>query len=153
MLHFILILILVLFDHCSRGAEKYFRQGSRLNWPEGAESRESSRAVQKLEHLEVWIIQASCKCTFGIISHLQCQIVYLCSPMNLIIQDLISRHVNSSKSCLFIDLLYKLLRFDPSQRLTAKEALNHPFFKIKASTLQDMFVLWSFTASISKVSA
>lgn len=70
MLHFILILILVLFDHCSRGAEKYFRQGSRLNWPEGAESRESSRAVQKLEHLEVWIIQASCKCTFGIISHL-----------------------------------------------------------------------------------
>ncbi|XP_019103633.1 serine/threonine-protein kinase AFC3 isoform X3 [Beta vulgaris subsp. vulgaris] len=90
-----------MIQKATRGAEKYFRQGSRLNWPEGAESRESSRAVQKLEHLE----------------------------------DLISRHVNSSKSCLFIDLLYKLLRFDPSQRLTAKEALNHPFFKIKASTL------------------
>lgn len=27
-----------------------------------------------------------------------------------------------------IDLLKKLLRYDPSQRIPAKEALNHPYF-------------------------
>lgn len=37
----------------SRGAEKYFRRGSRLNWPEGAVSRESIRAVKKLDRLKV----------------------------------------------------------------------------------------------------
>lgn len=37
----------------SRGAEKYFRRGSRLNWPEGAVSRESIRAVNKLDCLKV----------------------------------------------------------------------------------------------------
>ncbi|KAK9741754.1 hypothetical protein RND81_03G125800 [Saponaria officinalis] len=83
-----------MIQKATRGAEKYFRRGSRLNWPEGAESRDSCRAVQKLEH----------------------------------VKDLISRHVDSSKSGL-TDLLYKLLKFDPSERPTAKEALNHPFFK------------------------
>ncbi|KAE8675825.1 Serine/threonine-protein kinase AFC1 [Hibiscus syriacus] len=37
----------------NRGAEKYFRRGSRLNWPEGAVSRESIRAVKKLGRLKV----------------------------------------------------------------------------------------------------
>ncbi|KAH8504319.1 hypothetical protein H0E87_011832 [Populus deltoides] len=37
----------------NRGAEKYFRRGSRLNWPEGAVSRESIRAVKKLDRLKV----------------------------------------------------------------------------------------------------
>ncbi|KAB2077463.1 hypothetical protein ES319_A06G102100v1 [Gossypium barbadense] len=36
----------------SRGSEKYFRSGSRLNWPEGAVSRESIRAVKKLDRLK-----------------------------------------------------------------------------------------------------
>ncbi|KAI7730799.1 hypothetical protein M8C21_021398 [Ambrosia artemisiifolia] len=35
----------------NRGAEKYFRR-SRLNWPEGAVSRESIRAVRKLDRLK-----------------------------------------------------------------------------------------------------
>lgn len=38
---------------CSRSVEKYFRGGSRLNWPEGAVSRESIRAVKKLDRLKV----------------------------------------------------------------------------------------------------
>ncbi|PPD79602.1 hypothetical protein GOBAR_DD23466 [Gossypium barbadense] len=37
----------------NRGAEKYFRRGSRLNWPEGAVSRESIGAVRKLDRLKV----------------------------------------------------------------------------------------------------
>ena len=28
-----------------------------------------------------------------------------------------------------VDLLHGLLKFDPEDRLTAKEALNHPFFR------------------------
>ncbi|KAK4388873.1 Serine/threonine-protein kinase AFC3 [Sesamum angolense] len=76
-----------------RGAKKYFRR-SRLNWPEGAVSRESIRAVRKLDQLK----------------------------------NLVSRHVNSSRSSL-VNLLHGLLKFDPSERLTARQALEHPFFK------------------------
>ncbi|KAF9607726.1 hypothetical protein IFM89_039217 [Coptis chinensis] len=35
-----------------RRAEKYFRRGARLDWPEGATSRESMRAVWKLPRLQ-----------------------------------------------------------------------------------------------------
>ncbi|KAL5190169.1 Serine/threonine-protein kinase AFC3 [Glycine soja] len=36
----------------NKGAEKYFKRGSRLRWPEGAVSRESISAVKKLGHLK-----------------------------------------------------------------------------------------------------
>ncbi|KAK6912697.1 Protein kinase domain [Dillenia turbinata] len=44
------------------------------------------------------------------------------------LKDLVSRHVDSSRSSL-IDLLYGLLKLDPSERLTPQQALDHPFFK------------------------
>ncbi|KAI8568842.1 hypothetical protein RHMOL_Rhmol02G0231700 [Rhododendron molle] len=78
-----------------RGAEKYFRRGSRLNWPEGAISRESIRAVNKMDRLK----------------------------------NLVSRHVVGASRFSLIDLLHGLLKFDPSERITARDALNHPFFK------------------------
>ena len=77
----------------NRGAEKYFKRSSRLNWPEGAVSRESIRAVKKLNHLK----------------------------------DMVSQHVGSSRYAL-ADLLHGLLKYEPSERLTARQALNHPFF-------------------------
>ncbi|KAH6757620.1 hypothetical protein C2S51_038768 [Perilla frutescens var. frutescens] len=77
----------------SKGAEKYFRR-SRLNWPEGAVSRDSIRAVRKLD----------------------------------LLKNLISRHVDSPRSSL-VNLLHGLLKFEPSERLTARQALEHPFFK------------------------
>ncbi|KAJ0038958.1 hypothetical protein Pint_22840 [Pistacia integerrima] len=70
-------------------AEKYVRRG-RLDWPEGATSRESIKAVLKLPRLQVM------------------------------------QHVDHSAGYL-IDLLQGLLRYDPSNRLTAREALRHPF--------------------------
>eukprot|EP01018_Ginkgo_biloba_P024163 Gb_40905 [translate_table: standard] len=76
-----------------RRAEKYFRRGTRLNWPEGAASRESIRAVRKLMRL----------------------------------RNLVMQHVDHSAGAL-IDLLQGLLKFEPSERLTARQALNHPFF-------------------------
>jgi dual-specificity kinase len=44
-------------------------------------------------------------------------------------QDIISSHVESSRS-LLTDLLYGLLTYDPAKRITAREALDHPFFRI-----------------------
>ncbi|XWS17749.1 hypothetical protein CRYUN_Cryun33cG0094100 [Craigia yunnanensis] len=83
-----------MIQRASRGAEKYFRRGSRLNWPEGAVSRESIRAVKKLDRLK----------------------------------NMVSQHLESSRY-LLSDLLEGLLTYDPSERLTARQALNHPFFK------------------------
>ncbi|KAK2657960.1 hypothetical protein Ddye_011012 [Dipteronia dyeriana] len=76
-----------------RRAEKYFRRGARLDWPDGATSRDSMKAVWKLPRL----------------------------------QNLIMQHVDHSAGDL-IDLLQGLLRYDPAERLKAREALRHPFF-------------------------
>lgn len=76
----------------SRHAEKYVRRG-RLDWPEGATSRDSIKAVLKLPRL----------------------------------QNLIMQHVDHSAGDL-IHLLQGLLKYDPSDRLSAQEALRHPFF-------------------------
>ncbi|KAH9776461.1 serine/threonine-protein kinase AFC2 [Citrus sinensis] len=75
-----------------RHAEKYVRRG-RLDWPEGAASRESIKSVMKLPRL----------------------------------QNLIMQHVDHSAGDL-THLLQGLLRYDPTDRLTAREALRHPFF-------------------------
>ncbi|XP_057857232.1 serine/threonine-protein kinase AFC1 isoform X3 [Cryptomeria japonica] len=77
-----------------RKSVKYFRHGSRLDWPEGAASRESIRAVRRL----------------------------------LQFKNLILAHVDHSAGA-FIDLLQGLLRYEPSQRFEAREALSHPFFR------------------------
>ncbi|KAH1244945.1 Serine/threonine-protein kinase AFC3 [Glycine max] len=78
----------------NKGAEKYFKRGSRLRWPEGAVSRESISAVKKLGHLK----------------------------------DIVSRNVDSSRSSL-TELLHGLLTYDPTKRITARQALDHPFFR------------------------
>lgn len=76
-----------------RRAEKYFKRGVRLDWPEGATSKDSMRAVWKLPRL----------------------------------QNLVMQHVDHSAGDL-IDLLQGLLRYEPAERLNAREALRHPFF-------------------------
>ncbi|ANM67263.1 LAMMER-type protein kinase AFC2 [Arabidopsis thaliana] len=75
-----------------RHSEKYVRRG-RLDWPDGATSRDSLKAVLKLPRL----------------------------------QNLIMQHVDHSAGEL-INMVQGLLRFDPSERITAREALRHPFF-------------------------
>lgn len=90
--HILSAINLSLFHLDSRHAEKYVRRG-RLDWPEGATSRESIKSVMKLPRL----------------------------------QNLVMQHVDHSAGDL-IDLLQGLLRFDPSIRMTAHDALRHPFF-------------------------
>ncbi|KAK3030689.1 hypothetical protein RJ639_034865 [Escallonia herrerae] len=77
----------------NRGAEKYFRR-LRLNWPEGAVSRESIKAVKKLDRLK----------------------------------NMLSQYAGYPRSSP-VDLLHGLLEFDPSKRLTARQALDHQFFR------------------------
>lgn len=84
-----------LLKKVDRHAVKYVRRGGWLDWPEGATSRESIRAVMKLPRL----------------------------------QNLIMQHVDHSAGDL-INLLQGLLKYDPSERLTAREALKHSFFSM-----------------------
>ncbi|KAG0542840.1 hypothetical protein BDA96_02G138500 [Sorghum bicolor] len=81
-----------MLERADQHAEKYVRRG-RLNWPEGAATKESIRAVLKLPRL----------------------------------QNLVMQHVDHSAGD-FIDLLKRLLAYEPSARLTAQEALSHVFF-------------------------
>lgn len=104
----------------SRHAEKYVRRG-KLDWPVGATSRESIKAVTKLPRLQV--------CYF-----LTCVKTLIWSILNLFLtfflkyfQNLIMQHVDHSAGDL-IHLLQGLLRYDPLERITAKEALRHSFF-------------------------
>lgn len=108
----------------SRHAEKYVRRG-KLDWPVGATSRESIKAVMKLPRLQV--------CLFAIY-FLTCIkpfiLVYFEFILNVFLkylQNLIMQHVDHSAGDL-IHLLQGLLRYDPSERITAKEALRHSFF-------------------------
>ncbi|KAL0907328.1 hypothetical protein M5K25_021729 [Dendrobium thyrsiflorum] len=82
-----------MMKRADRHAEKYFRR-TRLNWPEGASSRESINAVHKMLRL----------------------------------QNLVMKHVDRSAGDL-IDLLQGLFKYEPAERLTAHEALRHPFFR------------------------
>lgn len=77
----------------------------RLYWPEGAPSRESERAVRKMKTLESIIQDA------GELGPLQA----LHAPL--------------------IELLRGLLRYEPGERLTAKEALQHSFFTAATAEL------------------
>ncbi|XP_020701314.1 serine/threonine-protein kinase AFC2 isoform X2 [Dendrobium catenatum] len=82
-----------MMKRADRHAEKYFRR-TRLNWPEGASSRESINAVHKMLRL----------------------------------QNLVMKHVDRSAGDL-IDLLQGMFKYEPAERLTAHEALRHPFFR------------------------
>ncbi|MCO5603703.1 hypothetical protein L7F22_057854 [Adiantum nelumboides] len=77
-----------------RRADKYFRYGRELNWPDGSTPKDSIRAVCKLPRL----------------------------------RNLVMQHADHSAG-LLIDLLERLLKYDPEERLTAREALKHPFFR------------------------
>jgi dual-specificity kinase len=44
-----------------------------------------------------------------------------------LVQNLVMQHVDHSAGDL-IDLVQGLLRYDPNERLKAREALGHPFF-------------------------
>lgn len=114
----------------SRHAEKYVRRG-RLDWPEGAASRESIKAVMKLPRLQVSIFLYAYVSVRSVIAEDFVFTLVLFSRSLVCIcffwQNLVMQHVDHSAGDL-IHLLQGLLRYDPMDRLTAREALRHPFF-------------------------
>eukprot|EP00884_Botryococcus_braunii_P023072 jgi/Botrbrau1/9449/Bobra.0252s0070.1 len=86
-----------LAKEAARGAAKYFTSKQRLNWPAGAQSRRSCRAVQKLSSLRKQLTDMG----------------------DTSLRPHISR---------FLDLLMKMLRYNPAERVLARDALRHPFF-------------------------
>ena len=90
-------------------ASRYFKR-LKLDYPTPDTTRGSRRFVKAMKHLSVrdsrsldMIIQADDK------------------------QDVIPASNNFLKN--FLDLLKKIFVYDPAQRITAKQALNHPWFK------------------------
>ena len=49
--------------------------------------------------------------------------IFLSSQEIIPANDPVNRH--------FLDLVKKLLTFDPAQRITVKEALNHPYYTLQ----------------------
>lgn len=94
-----------------RRAEKYFRRGARLDWPPFDATRESMRPALKLD----WPNSATSRESLRAVWKL---------PR---LQNLVMKHVDHSAGDL-IDLLKGLLRYEPAERLKAREALGHPFF-------------------------
>lgn len=106
----------------SRHAEKYVRKG-RLDWPEGAASRESIKAVLKLPRLQV-------RSRYSLIWQNAIFSRYWLARIirvDFLLQNLIMQHVDHSAGDL-IHLMQGLLKYDPAERITAREALRHPFF-------------------------
>ena len=95
----------------ARSKPEYFKEGPRLDWPKPKASRRSKKDVRACRPLAVSIRPPFTLPTF---SHLRQEII---TPA-----DIINKH--------FLDLVRKLLTFDPTQRITVREALGHPYFQL-----------------------
>ncbi|KAH9940993.1 CMGC/CLK protein kinase [Amylocystis lapponica] len=79
----------------ARTKPEYFKEGSKLAWPNPKANKQSRKEVRACRSLQE-IIPAT---------------------------DMINRQ--------FLDLVRRLLTFDPAQRISVREALNHPFFTLQ----------------------
>ncbi|KAJ3970394.1 CMGC/CLK protein kinase [Lentinula raphanica] len=86
----------------ARSKPEFFKEGSRLDWPKPKASRQSKKDVRATRPLD---------------------------PLLIVFQHVIqpTDHINRQ----FLNLVQKLLAFDPSQRITVAEALKHPYFSLK----------------------
>lgn len=97
-------------NRANKHAQKYFKdfgglaERTLLNWPDGAQSRESIRAVGKMKPL----------------------------------QDIVSSRLDGLTARHFTDLLSKMLRFAPEERITPAEALRHPFFELELAAEENV---------------
>lgn len=76
---------------------KYFRN-NRLNWPEGASSKKSVKAVKRMQPLHQLILDHGDVTSWPLVDTL-------------------------------CDLISQMLRYGPEDRMTAQQALQHPFFQ------------------------
>ena len=98
----------------TRTKPEFFKEGGRLDWPKAKASRQSKKDVRATRSLQV-----------GTYRHF---IVSLSLTKNVTHQDVIPPTDTINRH--FLNLVQRLLAFDPSQRTTVREALNHPYFSL-----------------------
>lgn len=86
---------------------------NKLDYPNAETSRASRKYVKAMKGLHV-------------------SVIWLFVLLVLIGQEFIPSSTTFHKQ--FLDLLRRIFVYDPKQRITAREALNHPWFR---ETLQD----------------
>ena len=99
----------------ARSKPEFFKEGSKLDWPKTKiTSRQSRKEVRSTKSLLVCPLLDSAIMTMFLRLHLQ---------------ELIPQTDGINKQ--FYDLVRRLLMFDPAQRITVKDALQHPYFSVR----------------------
>ena len=97
----------------ARAKPEFFKEGRKLDWPKPKASRQSKKEVRACRSLQVCV---------GPSMQIRTRTNMIGRQEIIPATDPINRH--------FLDLVKKLLTFDPAQRITVKEALNHPYFSL-----------------------
>lgn len=99
----------------ARSKPEFFKENAKLDWPKAKASRQSKKEVRATRPLSVSQLPArACR-----------SMVLTTFPL---LQDVIPPHDLVNRH--FLNLVQKLLAFDPAQRITVREALNHPYFSL-----------------------
>lgn len=135
-----------------RHAQKYFRGGIELKWPEGSQTRESVRAVRKMERLQD-IVGTRLD---GVVARDFTDLLLSkfldgfssLQPGWLLHVCLFTFHASRARSrCPSPELKYfsllsthdtELLEFAPEDRITPAEALKHPFFEMELEAVENV---------------
>ena len=97
----------------ARAKPEYFKEGSKLDWPKPKATRQSKKDVRATKPLRV-------STPFPRVRPYR---MLTAAAQDIITSsDMINRH--------FLDLVTKLLAWDPAQRITVREALGHPYFSL-----------------------
>ena len=92
---------------------EYFKEQNKLDWPSAKTTKQSKKDVRSTKALEVrW----DCACVRA------CVRAYF----NPDTQQIIVPSDNYNRA--FLDLVRKLLGFDPLDRVRVRDALKHPYF-------------------------
>lgn len=94
----------------ARCKPEFFKEGGKLDWPKAKATRQSKKDVRACRPLLV-------RESFTVLSVILINLQDIIMP-----SDTVNKH--------FLDLVRRLLTFDPAQRITVREALNHPYFQI-----------------------
>lgn len=89
---------------------EYFKENYKLDWPPAKATKQSKKDVKATKALEV------CLARIGIVS----------THFNSCIQQIITPGDNYNRA--FLDLVRKLLGFDPADRIRVRDALKHHYF-------------------------
>ena len=98
----------------ARSKPEYFKDGHKLDWPKPKATRQSKKDVRATRPLQV------CFFLYGF--------VRVPDDAVFLMKDVIPPTDNINRQ--FLDLVRKLLAFDPAHRITVRDALQHPYFSL-----------------------